>query len=1686
MPTWKEQLVPIRRLREERTRRDADLYRLRLELHKARGRLEKLNRGEILPDECAREQRPARRDQAAAERIVRELTSAVDTAKGNLDSVRRGLHDAIVGLFPTPHPQDVVAQLGDDVPFLLLPVRIETRFMTDRDPPELWLRVYPDDIAVHTHEKTLTDREVERGEMYWRELWHLGARDAEEAKKKAWTRLADEFGGQRAAWVAHETKPTNWNVQPRTGDPAFPPHDLTKTSSWSRAPRTQVLPDRLVVLLYEGDAPVIEEVGALIPDELVVGPDPLDADGSFVTAGGKLVFGGPFAWAADIDEAVKIGMGFKIRISPQQAVNGFDKMVVLGVSLSMDETDGQSALEALIDNHHYSPKGFAIIRQGTPTNNTEDAPSGFTKSDPFHVTSYYADAGEPLFTEKDDTDGRRLADALGIGYAPLQFVANADATDGQEAVAMNTALYPGTLGYYFGTLLDPVLPENARDELREFFLRHVSGRGPIPAIRVGNQPYGILLTSDFAKWEWSREDEPGLSLPFLAGLHAAVKGYHAVWLDRLARIAHVGRPGEQADPSAVLLDILGLQAGSVTFHQRTGYSTDYLKNRDAFQFGGRYFEDMRNTFTSKNALLTYFESLGYRSRDANGNLQVPQLLRLVFQHSSTELDAANLVDGVRLSEKDTIRNYDEALKRNYIHWLAQAQAIDVLERQDFGAGHAAPNALLYLMLRRALLLQLHAASVRWLAHRDVDLTPTLAATNIYNIRPEPTLTKWEAMRTRIEVAVPHHPSRDRPISDYLLTIGRDEEEAAFLTRVKAALKSLADLPTARLERLLTEHIDTCTYRLDSWQTGMFDVRLRRQRAGAGAEPETQRKSGIYLGAFGWVENLRPSARVAVSREEVPAKLLPAAGEALYEERGSGGFIHAPSLNHASAAAVLRSGYLTHANSAHPDAMAVNVSSDRVRRALFVLQGIRNGQTLEALLGYQFERALHDAASADDDQIRLNEYVHELRAAFPIEQHYIGQQGATEPVEAIPATNVVNGVRLAEATGDVPYGATGGVATASDKEKATIRKEKERLVETLDAVKDLLLAESVYQMVQGNVDRAGAVTMAMQDTHIPPEIDVINTPRSSRFTFTNRVAVQFGDLDPHDAASNPWPAIPMTPRARVEPGLNRWLGQLLGEPSSLLCRVAHLDANGAEAGHGLVSVDKLALQPVDLVYIVGSELNTGSRQEGNENRTAASELEVRIAWYYRGAKGLPDATPIRIEFLEPAGMRTLGKYLVLLRTLKSIITDSRPLHALDFDPPSKKSPADVANREGYDLPELPPRIQRAVGAAQTLWSAMKVIPIDAVVKDEKGNDQHHLTLGAAFDTLTAAKLSFSDIPVTFTDAHAELVQSTMLSLATLGVPDAFPRARSVVGQVSKIALLDHAMLAWQHTGRMIARANDGLASAALETTVAGKVRALVSAGKAILGDAFNILPRFRYHDEADVQLSHAGRAQLLAHAVNALGMPHPAEEWLQNVSHVRARSARFDSILGFHEAFTGTRLPLLPIQLPYRASDSWLAVEFPEHDPLHPDQPFAIEHDTLAVTIHGDAAFVSGATQAGLLVDDWTEVIPTRDEISGITFNYNQPNAAPPQALLLAVTPKEKGHWRWQDLLGIVNDTLLRSKLRAVDPQLLDGVNRPEVGVLLPAVLADFSALDVNLALDFRMFTKFMAETAPILPVSART
>ena len=179
------------------------------------------------------------------------------------------------------------------------------------------------------------------------------------------------------------------------------------------------------------------------------------------------------------------------------------------------------------------------------------------------------------------------------------------------------------------------------------------------------------------------------------------------------------------------------------------------------------------------------------------------------------------------------------------------------------------------------------------------------------------------------------------------------------------------------------------------------------------------------------------------------------------------------------------------------------------------------------------------------------------------------------------------------------------------------------------------------------------------------------------------------------------------------------------------------------------------------------------------------------------------------------------------------------------------------------------------------------------------------------------------------------------------------------------------------------------------------------------------------------------------------------------------------------AMNGSPVSMRPVQFPYRNGDHWLGAEFPgDYNP---------REDKLSLVLLYPEKWMpnANATQVGLAIDEWMEIIPNKIETTGITFNYDQPNAMAPQTVLLAVTPVEKGNWIWEDLVQTLIDTLEMSKNRAVEPDHLD---KSPLSHLLPAVLSevappqagdlnDTNVLGVQVVMDFA----FNQEPIPILP-----
>jgi hypothetical protein len=228
-------------------------------------------------------------------------------------------------------------------------------------------------------------------------------------------------------------------------------------------------------------------------------------------------------------------------------------------------------------------------------------------------------------------------------------------------------------------------------------------------------------------------------------------------------------------------------------------------------------------------------------------------------------------------------------------------------------------------------------------------------------------------------------------------------------------------------------------------------------------------------------------------------------------------------------------------------------------------------------------------------------------------------------------------------------------------------------------------------------------------------------------------------------------------------------------------------------------------------------------------------------------------------------------------------------------------------------------------------------------------------------------------------------------------------------------------------------NTQLAAAASAGSPADQVTALTVAAKALFGDDFQIMPEFTVSTAQGAEWANSvnlfNSGDPFHYAMNTLNIDFPVDEWFYGAARVRAPLRYWESALMLADAFGLTPPALLPIQLPFQADAPWLALEFPSG--------YTIDSDRLLYTCLYSQAFDPHGPQCGVLLDEWTEVIPATTRDTALTFNYTRPDNEPPQTMLLVTSASRAGTWQWDDLVGALNETLDLAKKRGVEPAMMD-------------------------------------------------
>ncbi len=1545
-----------------------------------------------------------RRKQTQIDQLDTAARRNVAAGKAQLAAIRNFSE----GLLAQRDPALLVEALDTRHPVLLMPVSVQTRY--DDAPSKLMVRIYPDALHSFQHQPGLTSSELAEGKRYWN-LRFATPSDSE----SPWKQIALIFGPMRAAYIVRTTTPGNVAALAQGGAPQFDDAAIPVAADDAREVVATALPDRFVVVGTLNGQEVLRKWGSAVADLLPLSPlfDPLLVDDPQTWD--------PFAddrsWLVDYDAAVVAGMAITVTQADLKGgarlSDGFDRLVVLGVDWTQSADSAAALLADLFDNHQHA-QGLKFVAQGTPTNNTGDKRSGFRASSTDVAASLQPDAADaqaasiaaslaaaaagvgsgPVVADELAGAGARLQLLLGLppGGFDAGLIPGAELQEGATSGHMLNALWKATLGYtlrYFWNPLDPaqtLLNDTSVELLRAHAVRYLRASGPLSALRVGNQPYGILPIS-------ARAFVPAANSAVERHVFETLGWFRNIWQAAVPRVPTMRQPSADR-----LHQLLAMQPWSVAkrFWQVAGPANiaNYPDIKDTafaqrllIQFMvadllGKQPFSVRSPFLAACAVRPKPHSLdavAWVQRDPeDARREVAPELPLARDFIGTLLGLLSTASGDPRSALGQMENADSLLEA----LLAFAADEEVLHSgRELFYGHIDRSPLL------SAAVKLGARNMRYAEYNGVD-TATLVGDQ-FEMGHASAVLGLKLVGSTGEQSVAQFIG-----SQLGLAVANWPEALKNVATFNQSLAFLQQRTVGELDQALRTSLDVCAFRLDAWITSLATKRLDQMRERA--------PQGIHIGAFGVVEDLRPDSQLRDQRIA-----------------DSQGYVHAPSLQQATTAAVLRSGHLANRDAA-AGAFDIDLRSQRVQRAKRLLEGVANGQSMAALLGYRFERSLRDHD--------LSQHILDYRRVFPLRPTGAAPE---DGAENSGVRDVIDGVRLmAEYRDKGIHAISPASVPAADRPQVAVFIDD--LLDLMDSVSDLLVSESVHQIIGGNLDAAGAAMLALDKQSRPPEPRVIETPHSTR-GYTQRVVVVMQTINP-----GPW--APMNDLAAlVEPRLNAWLARLLGDPARFRFEARVLQqvdtgeifdgrpvrrwdetANRLQAG-----LEELGMSPLSLV--LASEAQTSGGQSGVQERLGALLSAQAQASFGAAAAEMAIVLQPGPPVDAAPGSIGLVEFESLCWLLHRLLDKTRALRRMDMvqarDGVESEATLNDGEFAGVDRVDLQGRLllvdSRADSAVAALDAAVAAVPADPEQLDPAAPASRAL-LNALLAALGQAELlgwrsALASQPVAADSAQGEQVASGDTLVA------ARARAAALLAEVTA-----------RRAAAPPAQAGDAPGE---------QVRKTLARMRAVLGKSFPILPLFTLGGlAAESAASLTRRDQLLN------GDDLAIAGWLPKLGAVRENTGLLNDVISATEAM-GVLTQASDFKLLQTSAQIDKPVKRWGALPCHPDDDL---RGVVAVVAHAPAALATldaDDAMAGLFVDEWSETIPARQETTGLGFHFDAPGARAPQSMLLAV-PHDLSvpNWTLDALLGVVDEAMALARLRAVRPQDLQGL-----GLLLPGI-----------------------------------
>jgi len=941
------------------------------------------------------------------------------------------------------------------------------------------------------------------------------------AGKRYWTSIRTGTAGDQVwAQLLKDVGATRaiWVRQALTptnasGAPTFP-EVATVEGNAGIAATARALPAFFIVRVrFAGGMRTVQ--GRAIPTSLQVGISfgsaPPDAAPAPPTAGGDATLVLDEGMRWMVDFDAAVAVGMAVSVDlPPQT--GFIQDVV-AVGMPVANADGAALFTALIEAHRFSD-GAAFIPPGTPTNNLADSASGYS------VTAVPAPG--PLVAPADGSVAAALAAAWSIDPMVLAPIENAASRELDEARPMGRALFEATWGSYLRQQAQPGFDLNLLPQVYAHVTSFVRGGGPLPVIRLGRQPYAVAPIMARGAWapvaesafeQWLANFLPGIRPLWTSGIANAPSGPELFAFEPVSTHVRLRTTNMSAAVDYMVAMNNAVMNGSPEANRRAMLAEVGFTNVTPSVFTQLYPRGAADLWLPMSADHdTQFDILSPAPRDATS------VLGLLLRNSALRIaaNATNEFAGLNTGQ--------------LVVQVARAAPALSIANLPAAAGHATG------------VLSGFTAETTVVTSASQSAGPGKDVTGA-------TFTIKDRLADIVGNPVKFVPDYGRYFNSDALAAFRD------------ALSAIAGIPTDRRAVLTGEIIDCASHRYDAWVTSLATARL------AGMQTV---KRGNQIGAWGAVRGIQRRQLTTVPASTT----IP---EGTVTDPSGGGFVMASSPRQASTAGVLRAAWRAHggASGGALTPFATGLTSTALRRALTIAEGMRNGQQLGALLGYLLERGIHDASGVNG--VEIDWVVFELRRQYPLKVDTIDNTP-----QASAQRLVADGWKLAQVETRTPGAVVAAIPTPTGAgqpsfgptEKNALQSVIADVVAALDALADLGLAESMYQLAGANLERATAATDMISRATSPLDVfESAATPRGGR-GIEQRLIVTFGTgTRPPGFASN-------TPRARLAPAADAFVARRLGALGGI--RVRLLDARGVQiaaptlASLGLSALDIAAL------------------------------------------------------------------------------------------------------------------------------------------------------------------------------------------------------------------------------------------------------------------------------------------------------------------------------------------------------------------------------------------------------------------------------------------------------------------------------------------------------------------------------